>query len=120
LMGSFKGASASGYFALPMTRAKRSAAMAADGRIGAIDRINAAIDARRILIRRSVQPKRRRSQPTPRRPYPTKSHYQTAPASAVNARESHNWPRRFIATGLARGAFQSRAPPARRGAGGPG
>jgi hypothetical protein len=81
-----------------MTRANRSAALAADGTTGAIDKLKATINARRILIPRQssqndADPSLRLGDLTPR-----KSHYQTAPASTLNARESRKWPRRFTAT----------------------
>jgi hypothetical protein len=46
-----------------MTRANRSAALAASGKIGAIDKVKMAINVRRILIRRQSSQKRRRSEP---------------------------------------------------------
>src|SRR5216683_1403760 len=54
LIGSFSGASASGYFALPITSANRSAAT--DGAIDATDKIEITSNARRVLMpRRSNQ-----------------------------------------------------------------
>src|SRR5258705_4157866 len=50
LIGSLRGASASGYFALPMTSANRSAAT--DGAIDATDKIEITSNARRVLIPR--------------------------------------------------------------------
>src|SRR2546430_17182291 len=56
LIGSFSGASASGYFALPITSANRSAPAAADGTIGVTDNTKITSSARRIIIpRRSNQ-----------------------------------------------------------------
>src|ERR1700704_5073568 len=51
LMGSFSGASASGYFALPMTRANLSRA-AHDWATGALETIKISSNARRNFIRR--------------------------------------------------------------------
>src|SRR6516162_3789005 len=73
LIGSFRGASASGYFALPMTRANRSAAMPVEGKTGAIDRIKSANNEWRILIRRQSSQKGADPSLAPRRPYPTKN-----------------------------------------------
>src|SRR5207244_1741658 len=56
LIGSLSGASASGYFALPITRAKRSPA-ANDGTVDATETINVRSSARRVFIlRRSSSP----------------------------------------------------------------
>src|SRR6188508_1193351 len=79
LIGSFSGASASGYFALPITSAKRSPAPN-EGAIDDADKSKETSNARRIFIVTAVQPKKRRSQLAPRRPYSTQPHYQTTPA----------------------------------------
>src|SRR3984885_4929844 len=50
LIGSFNGASASGYFALPITSANRSAASAGDGTTGASANTKTASNERRIVI----------------------------------------------------------------------
>ena len=85
LIGSFSGASASGYFALPITSAKRSPA-ASDGTIDATEKINVTSNARRIFIMTAIQitqssqkgadPSLRLGDLTLRKP-----HYQTAPAA---------------------------------------
>src|SRR6267154_4798883 len=82
LIGSLRGASASGYFALPMTSANRSAAT--DGAIDASDKIEITSNARRVLIPRRSNPQGadsslRRGDLTLRKP-----HYQTGSASPVN------------------------------------
>src|SRR5438105_14233161 len=51
LIGSLSGASASGYFSLPITRAKRSLA-ANDGTVDATEKINVRSSARRVFILR--------------------------------------------------------------------
>src|SRR5882672_12403471 len=72
LSGSFSGASASGYFALPITSAKRSPAPN-DGAIDNAEKNNVRSNARRIFIITAVQPKQRRYQLAPRRPYSTQT-----------------------------------------------
>src|ERR1700732_5414196 len=100
-MGSFKGASASGYLALPMTRANRSAAVAADREIGAIDKVKMAINVRRILIRRQSSQKGADSSPAPRRPYPTEIALSNRARKRVNClrkpRKRDDSPRRACA-----------------------
>jgi hypothetical protein len=88
LIGSLSGASASGYFALPITSANRSAPAAADGTIGATDKTKITSSARRIIIpRRSNQqgadPSLRLGDLTLRKP-----HYQTGQAGPVNSLQS--------------------------------
>src|ERR1700681_2792775 len=83
LIGSLRGASASGYFALPITSANRSAPAA--GTIGGADNTKITSNARRILIpRRSNQQgadsSLRLGDLTLRKP-----HYQTGYASPVNS-----------------------------------
>src|SRR5579863_3873681 len=85
LIGSFKGASASGYFELPTTSAKRSPRSAAsDGTIGATATIRVTSNASRILMRRpssqqGADSSSRLGDLTLRKP-----HYQTGRASPVN------------------------------------
>src|SRR3954471_10114955 len=79
LIGSFSGASASGYFALPITSANRSPAPN-EGAIDDAENSNVRSNARRIFIVPAVQPKSadpslRRGDLTLRKP-----HYQTTPA----------------------------------------
>jgi hypothetical protein len=79
-MGSLSGASASGYLALPMTSAKRSAA-AADRLTGATAKIEIISNAKQILMRREssqqgADPSLRLGDLTLR-----KVHYQTAVAT---------------------------------------
>src|SRR3979411_2565215 len=68
-MGSLRGASASGYFALPMTSANRSAPAAADWKIAVTDKTKVTRKARRILMPRRSKQTGRRFQLAPRRPY---------------------------------------------------
>src|SRR5436190_2846562 len=79
LIGSFSGASASGYFALPITSAKRSPAPN-EGAIDDAEKSNVRSNARRIFIINAVQPKS--ADPSLRRGDLTlrKLHYQTTPA----------------------------------------
>src|SRR3954469_17516908 len=86
LIGSFSGASASGYFALPMTSAKRSPA-AKDGAIDATEKIKVRNNARRIFIITAVQPKKRRSELAPRRPYSTQTALSNEPRRPSTACE---------------------------------
>src|ERR1700687_763789 len=84
LIGSFSGASASGYLALPMTSAKRSAAAATDGRIGATDKLKVTSNARRMLIARRSSQQGADSSSRLGDLNPRKPHYQTGLASPVN------------------------------------
>src|ERR1700730_13492453 len=98
LMGSFRGASASGYFALPMTSANRSAPAATDGSIGVTDKTKITSKARRVLMpRRSNQQgadsSLRLGDLTLRKP-----HYQTGYASPVNRLQSRWFSRQLTAT----------------------
>src|SRR5437016_4954039 len=98
LMGSLRGASASGYFALPITSAIRSAPAAPAGTIGASDKIEIKRNARRILIRRrssqqGADPSLRLNDLTLRKP-----HYQTGCTSPVNCLQYRRQSRQFTAT----------------------
>src|SRR4051794_8796313 len=97
LIGSFSGASASGYLALPMTSAKRSAPAAADGTIGATDKTEIKNNTRRILIKRQssqqgADTSSRLGDLTLRKP-----HYQTGSASPVNRLLGQWYQRQFTA-----------------------
>src|SRR3954454_10895492 len=72
LIGSLGGASASGYFALPITSAKRSPA-ANDGAVDDAEKSKVSSNTRRIFIITTVQLKKRRSKLAPRRPYSTQT-----------------------------------------------
>src|SRR6202012_5001127 len=92
--GSFRGASASGYFALPITSAKRSAATAEDGTIGASENAKRASNERRIVILLPSSQFLKSVQALSARPelardddfISRESHYQTAHLSGVNRR----------------------------------
>src|ERR1700716_2686936 len=99
-MGSLRGASASGYFALPMTSANRSAPAAADWKIGVTDKTKITSNARRILMpRRSnkqgADSSLRLGDLTLRKP-----HYQTGYASPVNCLQCRRQSRQLTATKL--------------------
>src|SRR6187549_3849292 len=96
LIGSLSGASASGYLALPMTSANRSAAAAA-GTIGKTDKIEISNKARRVLIKyqssqQGADTSLRLGDLTPRKP-----HYQTGPASPVNRLRCQSYQRQLTA-----------------------
>src|ERR1700749_72471 len=92
LIGSLSGASASGYFALPITSANRSAATAADGTIGANENAKRASNERRIVILLPFSRFPKSVQVLSARPelarddsfISRKSHYQTARLSRVS------------------------------------
>src|SRR5260370_10733151 len=98
LMGSFKGASASGYLALTITRANRSAPAATDGTIGATDKIKVTSNARRILMRRRSSKQGADSSSRLGDLNPRKPHYQTELASPVNWLRSRWYQRQLTAT----------------------
>src|SRR5258705_2114585 len=81
LIGSLRGASASGYFALPMTSANRSAAT--DGAIDATDIIEITSNARRVLISRRSKQQGADSSLRRRDPTLRQSQYQTQYARPV-------------------------------------
>src|SRR5450759_2772471 len=85
LIGSLSGASASGYFELPITSANRSPRSAApDGTIGVTDKIRETSKARRILMPRRSSTQGADSSSRLGDLNPRKPHYQTGLASPVN------------------------------------